>query len=209
MVGVGTLDAAAQTLFMSVTKEFYEETVYGGGSRRRLQAVQGVSDFTTTVRYRDQEVVDDGNTVEYEQDIAYVSTTEATPFDVIRQPFNDAALSASYVEQLRTQGGAAFAGLTSVEAPAIKPRSDDDDGLGTGAIAGIIVGAVVLLAVGIFLVMRSNQGGTHAQLNERDNAPPATFSALQSEEVSTMDDHGIHRAGTGETGSILDVGDQR
>ena len=210
------MNAAAQTVFMSVTKDFYEETAYNVDERRRrlrrLQAVQGVSDFTTTVRYRDQQVSDEGNIVTYEQDIAYLSTTEATPFDVIRQPFNDATLSSIYVEQLRSEGGDDFAGLTSVEAPAVAaPRDDDDDddGLGTGAIVGIIVGAVALLAIGLFIVMRSNNNDGHAQLNDRDNSPPATFSALQSEEVSTMDDHGMIGTGTGESGSILDVGDQR
>ena len=204
------MNAAAQTVFMSVTKQFYEGSVYNDDGRRRLQAVQGVSDFATTVRYRGQEVGAEGNTVEYEQDIEYVSTTQATPLDVIRQPFNNATLSSIYVEQLRSQGGESFAGLSSVEAPVVvAPRSDDDDGLGTGAIVGIIVGAVALCAIGLFIVMRSNNNDGHEQLNERENSPPATFSALQSEEVSTMDDHGLNRAGTGESGSILDVGDQR
>ena len=169
-----------------------------------------MSDFSTTVRYVNQRETDQGVVVEYQQDLKYVSTTEARPLDVIRQPFEDDDLSAIYVNQLKASGSPEFADLESVSPPeSLEGDDDDDGGLSTGALVGIIVGAAAAVAIGIFLVMRSNRGGSHEQLNERDNSPPATFSALQSEEVSTMDDQGIGRAGTGETGSILDVGDQR
>lgn len=221
LLGVGELNAPAQAIWTSVTRDFYLE-IYnnrrrnlllrgGGGRQQRNLQVQGVSDLDTIVKYVDQGVTADGNTIIYDQEISYTSISEADVLDVIVEPFNDPDVVTAYVNDLKAADGVAFGGLTGVEAPNVQePPDDDDDGLSGAAIGGICAGGAVLLIAGGYFLMRGNGGGgTHERL-PASNEPPATFSALQSEEVSTMEDPNLGRvAGSGEPGSMLDVGDQR
>ena len=215
LVDVGEFSVVDQSNFALATQEFYE-TIYpkSGSSRRqrhlrRLQVVPGVTDLTTTIKYRGQNVAGNTNTITYDQDVTYTSVTAANVFSIIRGPFDDEALASQYTDLLQARGGA-FAEISDVQQPVNQRNNDDDDGgLSGGAIGGIIAAGVVLFAVGVYLMVRSSGSRTHTRMSASGNEPPASFSVMQSEEVSTMDDANIVRAGTGDTGSMMDHGDQR
>jgi hypothetical protein len=214
LTGVGNLDATAQTVFVSTTATFYRNLYPSSSTRRRqLQAVEGISDFDTSISYRGQSVGADANTITYDQRVTYVSTTTATATNVILEPFSDAGLADTYLFQLQANGGATFANLTGVTAPFVVDDREEDDGgggLSAGAIGGIVAGAVVAMAIVACIIMRASGGEDRGYVSGNDEElPTRNFSPLDSEEVSTIDDLGIGKANTNDTGSLLDVGDQR
>jgi hypothetical protein len=214
LTGMGNLDATAQTVFVSTTSNFYRNLYPSSLTRRRqLQAVEGISDFDTSILYRGQSVGANANTITYDQRVTYVSTTTATATNVILEPFRDAGLADTYLFQLQANGGATFANLTGVTAPfVVEDREEDDggDGLSGGAIGGIVAGAVVAMAIVACIIMRASSGEDRGYVSGNDEElPTRNFSPLDSEEVSTIDDLGIGKANTNDTGSLLDVGDQR
>lgn len=203
-MGVGNLDAQAQITFLSETREFYLAVYAPGEGGRRLQKVEGITNFDTTIRELSQGVSAEGNTLTYTQDVEYTTVDNASPLSVIRNPLNDQTLLDVYLNLLKASGEEAFDSLTAIDpSPPAGPGDDDDgdDGLSTGAIAGIAAGGAVLLAIGGYMLLRSRDADSHERLNGNENEPPVSFSAVQSEEVSTID----QRSTPAETG----YGDQR
>jgi hypothetical protein len=224
LLGVGDLDANAQTIFLAETRNWYLD-LYAERQRRllqqqplknrHLQVVDDVINFDTTISLSDTVVSDTGNTVTYTQQVSYLApATSGAATDaesVVLLPLTDETLLAEYVDLLQTSGDPALAELTGIDPDPSGGGGggddDDDDGLSGGAIGGIVAAGAVAFLAGAYLLVRANGTGGHERLDEGGD-PPMTFAGAQSEDVSTMDQPPGTRS-AGDAGSLLDVGDQR
>lgn len=197
------MDAVAQSVFMDVMREFYQE-IYPSPAqrlrRRSLQVVPGVTNLDTTIKIRSQQVTSDGNTVIYDQDVSYSSATEALALDVIVSPFYDDFVVELYVQKLKEQGGDIFGDLASVNQPELLPagpsgtpdsvdggRGGDSSRIGTsmGGIIGAIGALVVVFFVVSFLCYQKGRKDSSAT-NERDGSSDVQVAPSRDDaEVTT------------------------
>ena len=176
--GVGELDENAQNNFESALQGWYY-SLYEPEFRLRSRSLQqqrpSLRRFQTRVLYKSQDVDEsDGTTtvVNYDQTVSYIRSVNEDPVDlrkILSDPFSDEAALLRLMERLRVSDPFFEAIDGSLEAPDVPEptRMDDDDGsngLGVGAIIGIVVGGLVAFGLAVFLLMKvSSKKATEEQ----------------------------------------------
>jgi len=208
---VPNLNADSLIAFVQETQEWYEGDVYDASSAgRKLQAVRGIDEFSTTINVRSQSTDDNGNSIAYDQSISYRQQAEGSsvePLDIVLSPFEDDALVNLYLDRLRSSSQA-FAGIPtdSVVAPdtssmivsdndAVGPGEDSGSFLVVAVLGGIVVILiVVVVAIFVYRYKQSNKKGEAKSLvvekEELSNSspPPSEKNEKATAEIIIGDD---------------------
>jgi len=157
------LNAAETDKFETLTKQWFEGFFEARSGRRKLQISVGLRNMKTNITVTSQKflLADPGNgrpynvnKITYSQTIDYIALENArTPEEYVLMPFRDSDANSQYRDNIAGNIDA-LRFIESVPIPKIEGDAGDG-GLGTGAIVGIALGAVVVgAAVGFFAIRR-------------------------------------------------------
>jgi len=175
------LDEAEIDKFETLTKDWFEGFFQARTGRRKLQTSVGLRNMKTNITITGQKFLeanaangrpDNVNTITYNQTIEYFALENAqTPKEYIEMPFEDSGAKSQYRDSLAGNIDA-LRFIESVPTPVI--QVDDPGGggggggLGTGAIVGIALGALIVGAVVGFFVIKRRSARRPLQVHKED-----------------------------------------
>ena len=211
------MDLVEQRLFEETT-EIWLEDYYRSGTRTRRHLLESILDFTTTVSFQSQSVINPDsssvrNTVTYNQEISYKQSPGSdtvVPLELVTDPFEDDTARLDYFQRLKDTNATVFENIIDAT-PDDSSAQLQNDGVGNGDSGSgsqiIIISALGTLAaaliVGLALLAlyRRRKAQKHLPMDHKDELKthsnyddeerPATELIIAPDEVSALQEPSV------------------